>query len=164
MHVNGSRGKSSVARLIAAGLRGGGLRVVAKTTGSAAAFVHVDGSETPVRPARRSQHPRAAGRDARRRCAKAATPWSSSAWRCAPTCSGSANSPSCSATHGVITNVRPDHLEVMGPTLDDVAASLAGTVPRGTRLYTAEAAYADYLASVARQRGSTFTSLRCRKT
>ena len=48
VHVNGSRGKSSVSRLIAAGLRGGDLRVVAKTTGSAAAVIHTDGSETPV--------------------------------------------------------------------------------------------------------------------
>ena len=49
IHVNGSRGKSSVTRLIAAGLRAGGLRTVAKTTGSAAAVIHADGSETPVR-------------------------------------------------------------------------------------------------------------------
>ena len=34
VHVNGTRGKTSVVRLIAAGLRAGGLRVCAKTTGS----------------------------------------------------------------------------------------------------------------------------------
>ena len=28
------------------------------------------------------------------------------------------------ATHGVITNVRPDHMEVMGPTMADVAAAI----------------------------------------
>ncbi|SVD58206.1 uncharacterized protein METZ01_LOCUS411060, partial [marine metagenome] len=33
IHVNGSRGKSSVTRLIAAGLRAGGLKALAKTTG-----------------------------------------------------------------------------------------------------------------------------------
>ncbi|MDE4974006.1 poly-gamma-glutamate synthase PgsB, partial [Francisella tularensis subsp. holarctica] len=32
--VNGTRGKSSVARLIAAGVRAGGYRTVAKTTGT----------------------------------------------------------------------------------------------------------------------------------
>ena len=31
IHVNGSRGKSSVTRLIAAGLRSGGLKTLAKT-------------------------------------------------------------------------------------------------------------------------------------
>ena len=35
IHVNGSRGKSSVTRLIAAGLRAGGLKTLAKTTGTA---------------------------------------------------------------------------------------------------------------------------------
>ena len=35
IHVNGTRGKSSVTRLIAAGLREGGIRTFAKTTGTA---------------------------------------------------------------------------------------------------------------------------------
>ena len=35
IHVNGSRGKSSVTRLIASGLRAGGLKTLAKTTGTA---------------------------------------------------------------------------------------------------------------------------------
>ena len=35
IHVNGTRGKSSVTRLIAAGLREGGMRTFAKTTGTA---------------------------------------------------------------------------------------------------------------------------------
>ena len=48
VHVNGTRGKSSVTRLIAAGLRAGGVRAVAKTTGSAARYIRADGSEEPV--------------------------------------------------------------------------------------------------------------------
>src|SRR3954462_9769789 len=46
--VNGIRGKSSITRLCAGALRGGGLRVVAKTTGSAARLIFPDGSEEPV--------------------------------------------------------------------------------------------------------------------
>jgi hypothetical protein len=42
------------------------------------------------------------------------------------------------ATHGVITNARPDHLDVMGPTETDVARALAGMVPPGQKLFTAE--------------------------
>ena len=34
------------------------------------------------------------------------------------------------STIGVITNIRPDHLDVMGPTVDDVAVALSSTVPR----------------------------------
>jgi hypothetical protein len=46
--VNGIRGKSSITRLCAGALRGGGLVTVAKTTGTAARFIHPDGSEEPV--------------------------------------------------------------------------------------------------------------------
>ena len=48
IHVNGIRGKSSVSRLIDAGLRSGGLRVLTKTTGTCPQLIHTDGSETPL--------------------------------------------------------------------------------------------------------------------
>src|SRR5687768_3006996 len=46
--VNGIRGKSSITRLCAGALRGGGLLTVAKTTGTAARFITPDGEERPV--------------------------------------------------------------------------------------------------------------------
>src|SRR5690625_7894334 len=48
VHVNGTRGKTSVVRLIAAGLRGGGKRVCSKTTGSFAAVTGPDGKDYPL--------------------------------------------------------------------------------------------------------------------
>ncbi len=52
IHVNGTRGKSSVTRLIAAGLRAGGIRTCAKTTGTLPRMIMPDGTEYPVfRPA-----------------------------------------------------------------------------------------------------------------
>ena len=45
IHVAGTRGKSTTTRLIAAGLRAGGLRVVAKTTGTEPRLIYPDGSE-----------------------------------------------------------------------------------------------------------------------
>ena len=52
IHVNGTRGKTSVVRLIAAGLSAGGLRVCSKTTGSFAAVTGPDGEDYPLhRPA-----------------------------------------------------------------------------------------------------------------
>src|SRR5262249_2771790 len=49
IHVAGTRGKSTTTRLIAAGLRAGGLRVVAKTTGTEPRLIRLDGSEAPWR-------------------------------------------------------------------------------------------------------------------
>ena len=43
IHVNGTRGKSSVTRLIAAGLRAGGKRTFAKTTGTAPRVIDAQG-------------------------------------------------------------------------------------------------------------------------
>ena len=42
------------------------------------------------------------------------------------------------STVGVITNVRPDHLEVMGPTVIEVAEGLARTIPRGGTLFVSQ--------------------------
>jgi len=48
IHVNGTRGKSSVTRLLAGALRAGGVKTLAKTTGSAPVIIFEDGSETPI--------------------------------------------------------------------------------------------------------------------
>src|ERR1700722_13098495 len=49
IHVAGTRGKSTTTRLIAAGLRAGGRRVVAKTTGTEPRLILPDGHEEPIR-------------------------------------------------------------------------------------------------------------------
>jgi poly-gamma-glutamate synthase PgsB/CapB len=46
VHVNGTRGKSSVTRYIAAGMRAAGKRTMAKVTGVKPTLIHVDGSAT----------------------------------------------------------------------------------------------------------------------
>jgi len=48
VHVNGTRGKSSVTRLIAAGLRAGGRKTVAKITGTLPRVVLPDGREAAI--------------------------------------------------------------------------------------------------------------------
>ena len=48
IHVNGIRGKSSVVRLVAAGLRGGGVRTVAKVTGTTPNIVDEHGNDIPI--------------------------------------------------------------------------------------------------------------------
>ena len=48
IHVNGTRGKSSVVRLIAAGLREGGLKVFAKTTGSCPRVIDQNGIDHEI--------------------------------------------------------------------------------------------------------------------
>jgi len=137
IHVNGTRGKSSVVRLIAGGLREKGITTCAKTTGTLARMILPDASEYPIfRPA-------GANVIEQVRIVSVAASYGAEAlviecmalqphlqWIC--------EYRFLKATHGVITNARADHLDVMGPTERDVALALAGTVPFGARLFTAE--------------------------
>jgi poly-gamma-glutamate synthase PgsB/CapB len=63
------------------------------------------------------------------------------------------------ATHGVITNARADHLDVMGPTVFDVAEALAGSTPVRGQLYTAEQRHLDVFAAAARDRRSHLVAI-----
>jgi gamma-polyglutamate synthase len=58
------------------------------------------------------------------------------------------------STVGVITNVRPDHFEVMGETLDDVAEALSRSVPTRGILVTGDRRYYPLFSEVASRRGS----------
>ena len=153
IHVNGTRGKSSVTRLIAAGLRAGGIKTFAKTTGSAAQLIHTDGSEEPVE--------RLAGANIReqigiisRAAQEGAEALVIECMAVRPDLQRTAERSIVKSTIGVITNVRPDHLEVMGPTLENVAIALSNTVPRDGKLFTTAGRYAEYLCSEAARRGS----------
>lgn len=158
VHVNGSRGKSSVTRLIAAGLRGGGLRTVAKTTGSAASLIHPDGCEEPVRR-RGGPNIREQVGIVRRAVREGADALVIECMAIRPDLQKVCEDRIVRATHGVITNVRPDHLEIMGPTLAEAAANLAGTVPRRGHLLTAEATFAPLLQERAVRAGSRFSAV-----
>lgn len=155
IHVNGSRGKSSVTRLIAAGLMEGGIRTLTKTTGSAARVILPDGRESPVRR-RGAPNIREQLRIFRRAASERAEAIVLECMAVRPDLQWTCEHHIVGATIGVITNVRPDHLEAMGPRIEDVAASLAGTVPRKSLLVTAEDDFADFFARRARSAGSRF--------
>lgn len=153
VHVNGTRGKSSVTRLIAAGLRAGGRRTFAKTTGTMARMILPDGSEVNVyrvgRPNIIEQT-----RIVRRAVEVGAEALVIECMAVAPELQPLSELRLIRSTVGVITNVRADHLDVMGPTVDDAARVLAQTAPRNGDFFTAELARAHLLEEVARRRGS----------
>ncbi len=137
VHVNGTRGKSSVTRLIAAGLRESGMRTFAKTTGTLARVITPDGAEYPVfRPARPNVIEQV--RIVRAAAAAECQALVIECMAVQPYLQALSEQKLVRATHGVITNARADHLDVMGPTEEDVAWALAGTVPPHGRFYTAE--------------------------
>ena len=137
IHVNGTRGKSSVVRLVAAALRAHGLRTYAKTTGSQARLIAPDGRELPVyRPGLTNviEQLRIIGIAAR----DGAEALVIECMALQPRLQALCELRIVRATHGVITNAWPDHLDVMGPTHRDVALALLGTTPVKGPLFTGE--------------------------
>lgn len=136
--VNGIRGKSSITRLTAGALRGGGLVTVAKTTGTAARFIEPDAHEEPVyRKFGIANVAEQIGIVAR---AAAFRP-DALVIECMavmPALQEINQNKLIRSTIGVLCNVREDHLAEMGPTLDDVARSLSRSMPVGGVCVTAE--------------------------
>src|SRR3989442_3567176 len=141
IHVTGIRGKTTTARLIGAALRYHGWRVVTKTTGKAARLIDPEGRERGIR----GQHEQPNLREQPRIVESVADAGGADAivLECMSIRPQSiiAESRFVRSTISVITNVRADHLDVMGPSLEDVAWNLSGIVPNDGVVVTAEQKY-----------------------
>lgn len=139
IHVNGTRGKSSVTRLIAAGLRAGGFRVVAKTTGTRARIIFPDGSEQDIKR-RGPANIREMIAVTRQAAALGAQALVAECMAVQPELQWFCEHRLIKAHIGVITNIRPDHEDVMGTGIENVAGALCNTIPeRGLLVTTPEA-------------------------
>ncbi|MCE1179576.1 MAG: poly-gamma-glutamate synthase PgsB [Micrococcales bacterium] len=137
VHVNGIRGKSSVTRLVAGVLREGGFVTVAKTTGSAARVIGPQGEETPIRRLGAAtineqidivkEHVRQDVEALVIECMAVR-----------PLYQQYSQDYMVRSDITVITNVREDHQEEMGETLEEIADSMSVTIPHGGILITAE--------------------------
>jgi gamma-polyglutamate synthase len=135
IHVNGTRGKSSVTRLIAAGLRNGKYKAFAKTTGTEPKFIFSDGREELI--SRRGP----ANIRENIKLVKQAVDNGANAivFECMairPELQLFCERRLIKSHIGVITNIRADHEDVMGSSLVDVAAALSNTIPSGGILVT----------------------------
>jgi poly-gamma-glutamate synthase PgsB/CapB len=153
--VNGIRGKSSITRLCAGALRGGGLITVAKTTGTAARFITPDGLEEPVyRKFGLANIVEQIG-IVRRAAAYRPDALVIECMAVLPDLQEINERKLIQSTICVICNVREDHLTEMGPTLDDVARSLSRSMPIGGICVTAERDRAHILRAEAARRRTT---------
>lgn len=153
IHVNGSRGKSSVTRLIAAALREGGIVTVAKVTGSKPRLILPDGNDEPiVRVGSPNICEQIGVLDRARRAGAQAMVMECMAVR--PDLQKICEDHIMHSTIGVVTNIRPDHLDVMGPTVEDVAVALSSTLPRKAHAVLGDARYAVTYRRIAEGRGS----------
>ncbi len=153
IHVNGTRGKSNVTRLIAAALRRSGIRTLGKTTGTTPRLILPDGSEKTIRrwapPNILEQVKTVAVADKMKVEALVIE-----CMALDPALQFVSERAMIRSTIGIITNVRPDHLEVMGASLDDIAEALSQTISEDGALITGDRRYASFFASVACRKGT----------
>ena len=157
IHVNGTRGKSSVTRLIAAGLRAGGVRTFAKTTGTAPRIIDSQGNDRIIHRLRSAS----IGEQVRLMRFFAQEKPDAVVMECMavqPQYQWISEQQMVKSHIGVITNARPDHLEEMGPTLDDVRLSLANTIPFNGKMILGENDILETIAPVAKSRNTVLTA------
>ena len=155
IHVNGARGKSSVTRLIAAGLRAGGIKTIAKTTGSAPRIIDSNGEDHII------HRIRAASIGEQIKLIKEFSKQKPKAivMECMavqPEYQWVTEQKMMRSSIGVITNVRPDHLDEMGYDLESIALSLSNTIPYNSKFITAEEKIVSPLKTIAVSTNSSF--------
>jgi poly-gamma-glutamate synthase PgsB/CapB len=156
IHVNGIRGKSTVARIIAGMLREHGLVTVAKSTGTFAAVINRDGIDEPINrkgPATILEQIEIA----RAYVQEDVEALVIECMALKPEYQEVSERMIVRSNIGVLTNVREDHQDVMGETLPEIARSLLSTCPRNGILVTSEQnpEIIEIMREVAEKNGST---------
>jgi poly-gamma-glutamate synthase PgsB/CapB len=137
IHVNGIRGKSTVTRYLAAILREAGYHTFGKTTGSAARILQPNGQDADVGRkgfANVNEQVRMINEFGRQHAEAVVV----ECMAINPVYAKWLEDRVVKSHLGVITNVRYDHAEYMGETLEKIAGSLAHTIPRKGIVITAE--------------------------
>lgn len=155
VNINGIRGKSTVTRLITSILTEAGYRTIGKTTGTAARMIYwfQDDEDIIVRK------PQGANIGEQLKVLQKAADLDAEALVC-----------ECMAVNPdyqkvfqfrmlesnivVIVNVLEDHLDVMGPTLDQIAQAFGATIPYDGYLITIDCAYTEYFKEIAAERNT----------
>lgn len=148
--VNGTRGKTTLARLLVASLNAQGIRTMGRTTGSEATIIYPDGSVKPIVRKRRA------------RVHELVPFFSEVSLESSRGVSSGLGSVQCVVvecmalqaenqvafrdwlvrpTHVFITNTYVDHVPEMGPTRESTAQVLGLSVPKGASLYVSDSFY-----------------------
>lgn len=154
IHINGTRGKSSVTRLVGAGLRAGGISTITKVTGTFPRLIIEDGTETYIH--RKSSaniiEQLSIVKYAYKRKVKALV---MECMALQPLYQTITEKHMIHSNVSVMTNVRLDHVDIMGHTLPEIAETLGRTIPKNEYLFSAEYIIPDTLKQIADRRNTT---------
>lgn len=153
ININGIRGKSTITRMVYSVLREDHIRVVGKTTGTDARMLYwFTDKEYPV-----IRKPQGANigeqRDIISKVVKQrATALVNECMAVNPDYQITFQNDLVMANIGVIVNVMEDHMDVLGPTLQDVAQAFTATIPYNGKLVVMQDKYTKFFAKEARKR------------
>ncbi|MCL1853253.1 MAG: poly-gamma-glutamate synthase PgsB [Peptococcaceae bacterium] len=155
INVNGIRGKSTVTRLITSFLHEVGISTIGKTTGTAPRIIiPAENIEQPIiRP------PQGANIKEQLQTIKKAVSMKAEALVCEcmavrPDYQDVYQNQMFHANITVIVNILEDHLDVMGPTMDEIAIAFSRTIPEKGILVMPPNKYQGYLTQIAESRKS----------
>lgn len=150
--VSGIRGKSSITRLIAAGLSQSGFRVMAKTTGSKPVFIFPDGHEEEIR---RRGRPTILEQKKLMAVARAekADFLVSEMMSIQPECLKVESRYLVKPELLVLSNFRVDHMEFLGSDRDRVARAMLTAIPPGTLVFMPEEERRPWMSELAKKKG-----------
>lgn len=155
INVNGIRGKSTVTRLMTGILSEAGYRVIGKTTGTEARILYWDKKEER-KIIRRPEGPNISEQI---KIVKLASKLNanilvSECMAVNPDYQLIYQNQMVQANIGVIVNVLEDHMEVMGPTLSNVADAFTSTIPYDGKLIIAPGPFENFFKDVAKKRNT----------
>jgi gamma-polyglutamate synthase len=137
IQVNGIRGKSTVTRLLTGILQEAGYQTIGKTTGSAAKIIFPDGNEVPILR-RGAPTVMELLNTVRRYTSDETDAIVFETMALQPMHQIASQELLVKSNITVITNVREDHQDVMGETLEQIADTLSLTIPLNGYLVTSE--------------------------
>ena len=157
IHVNGIRGKSSVVRLIASGLREADIKTFAKTTGTLPSIINHKGKDIEIHRLRSAS----IGEQIKLIRYFAKQSIDALVIECMAVnqqYQRISENRIIKSTLGVITNVRRDHLDEMGTTEKQIAYSISNTIPPNSNIVTSEKKYLNLFNDIAKKKKSTIKS------
>lgn len=156
ININGIRGKSTITRLTTAILAEAGYETVGKTTGSAPRIIHNHEQEEieierDYRGVNIIEQVEVIDYAVKEVGAEALV---SECMAVHPEYQKIYQEEMIQANIGVIINVQEDHMDVMGPTLDEVALAFTTTIPYDGLLVIQDNIYKEYFIEIARSRNT----------
>ena len=153
IHINGTRGKSGVTRLVGAALREGGIQTITKVTGTYPRLILENGCEVGIyrKASANIIEQLSIIKFASKRKTQAIV---MECMAIEPQYQWITETKMLHSTISVITNVRLDHIDVMGYTLPEIAQALGNTIPKKQNLFTTEKLLFRDLKAVAEKRNT----------